>query len=62
MKEATLEARVRKLMRPYWIDHKHRDLNAGVPDLSFTMKQLDGWIEFKWVEAPVRETTVPRVD
>ncbi len=60
MSEAKLERRVRKLMKPLWVDHKHRDFAAGVPDISFQLKYrpIMGWIEFKFARVPANHDTV----
>lgn len=59
MSEIKLERKIRKLMRPLWIDHKHRDFTAGVPDISFQLRDhpLMGWIEFKFAKVPNRHNT-----
>jgi hypothetical protein len=62
MSEARVENRIRQKAKPYWIDHKHRDLSPGVTDLSFTIKDggPTGWMEVKFMKLPARRETVPK--
>jgi len=64
MNEATLRNYVRKGLHAKGVLTTHHEdmLNAGVPDLSYSVHGVHGWIELKWLEAwPKREDTIVRI-
>lgn len=61
MTEKNLQRHVLKLLREQGSVHKHNDVSPGVPDLSFSVNGVCGWIELKYLEKPpVREKTILR--
>lgn len=62
MSEKALWAYVRDGMGGRWDATRHEDkLNLGVPDVSYGMGKMNGWLELKFAERPVRESTPVRV-
>ena len=61
MSESTAQSNICKAMKGIWDEHKHNDVVPGVPDLSFSLPGLDGWIEIKWAPLPVRPGSKVRV-
>ena len=49
MSEQRMWQIIREGMRSLWDAHRHEDkLSLGVPDVSYGLRGINGWIELKW--------------
>ena len=57
--EILMWSKLRRIMGGSWLATRHEDrLNLGVPDVSYTIKNTNGWIEMKQIEKwPAKSTT-----
>jgi hypothetical protein len=65
MSEANLRRRVLDGLRHEGADvQRHEDMySAGIPDLSYALRGIDGWLELKHVKAwPARASSLVRLD
>ena len=49
--ETTFWSLIQSKMSPYWAAQRHEDKHTkGIPDVSYSMNGVNGWIELKTVE------------
>ena len=63
MNESTLWDYVKKGMSGRWLATRIETVTSlGVPDVTYSVKGVHGWIELKWVpKAPVKQSTKMRL-